>query len=292
MKSKKIFWKYLNSGINKIPGWFSRCDAQIFGILLSLQVDNQIQGSVVEIGIFHGKTFIPLALSNQGDKCYGIDVFDKQELNVDHFGEKISQNKHKFIWKNIKEKFFSNLQRYSIDKNHIVLNTKLSSDIKPNDIIESVGPARFFHIDGGHNFDVVKNDLALANEVISKDGIIALDDIYRSQWPDVSAGLFAYLFSSKPDLVPFAIGFNKLYLCKSGKKDFYQSALLNDDFLRIFFNVIYNSWSGDIAVFQEYLLPEYSIKDRINYYLKIYHPNFYYWQQKIRGRKNKIEKLG
>ena len=65
--------------------------------------------------------------------------------------------------------------------------------------------------------------------------IIALDDIYRSQWPDVSAGLFAYLFSSKPDLVPFAIGFNKLYLCKSGKKDFYQSALLDNEFLRIFF---------------------------------------------------------
>ena len=56
--------------------------------MLSHQNRTGIDGSLAEIGLHHGKSFIALCLGLVGDqKAYGIDVFENQSLNLDHSGK-------------------------------------------------------------------------------------------------------------------------------------------------------------------------------------------------------------
>ena len=48
---------------------------------------------------------------------------------------------------------------------------------------------------------------------VADGGVVILDDILHPHWLGVMDGLVQYL-SEFPTLVPFAIGHNKLFLCK------------------------------------------------------------------------------
>ena len=72
---------------------------------------------------------------------------------------------------------------------------------------------RYFSIDGGHTKTHTLNDLKLAEKYVSDTGIVILDDITHPHWLGVMDGLVEYL-RTFPTLVPFAIGHNKLFLCK------------------------------------------------------------------------------
>jgi hypothetical protein len=68
-------------------------------------------------------------------------------------------------------------------------------------------------IDGGHTKWHVVNDLKIAENKLSNDGIVIVDDFTNPGWPGVHEGVIVYLQQLHP-LVPFAVGHNKLYLSK------------------------------------------------------------------------------
>jgi hypothetical protein len=170
----------------------------------------------------------------------------------------------------------------------VVLDGRSSTSVTAADILTSVGPARFFSIDGGHQLDVVRNDLLLAGEVLAEHGVVALDDFLRPEWPDVSAGYFAWLDKSSGSLVPFAIGINKLYLCRRGWVARYQEVLRSSEFLQCFLVKHCNLCGTEIPVFQRFLLTEWGAKQRLVEYLKFYHPDLYVsyrgFRSALRGR--------
>ena len=75
------------------------------------------------------------------------------------------------------------------------------------------GSMRYISVDGGHTKVHALNDLRLAEKYIADGGVVILDDILHPHWLGVMDGLVEYL-STHPTLVPFAIGHNKLFLCK------------------------------------------------------------------------------
>ncbi|MCU0837352.1 MAG: class I SAM-dependent methyltransferase, partial [Rhodospirillales bacterium] len=80
-------WNYLRHGKKDVAGWLQRIDAEIIGAILEFQADKNITGSCVEIGVHHGKSFIPLCLSLRRDElALCIDIFDDQSHNIDHSG--------------------------------------------------------------------------------------------------------------------------------------------------------------------------------------------------------------
>lgn len=87
------------------------------------------------------------------------------------------------------------------------------------------GSMRFISIDGGHTTEHTVNDLIISQEIISNQGVVILDDILNYHWVGVIEGALKYLNAS-PTLVPFAIGMNKLFLCKLSFHEFYLSAFL------------------------------------------------------------------
>lgn len=116
----------------------------------------------------------------------------------------------------------SNLQKYDA---HQGANTKIvigDSTDYGLDLEKCIGPGslRLISIDGGHSVEHTVNDLTLANKLINNEGVVILDDVMNYHWLGVMEGLFRFM-STTPTLVPFAIGDNKLYLCKLSFQDFY-----------------------------------------------------------------------
>lgn len=221
--------KYSRRGKRGIQGWFQRIDAEICSILLAFQKAHDIVGGCCEIGVHHGKSFIPLCLSlTAHELALCIDIFEDQTGNLDKSGC------------GDREKLFANLKRFGIDLSRVRVLDESSENVTVDRILNEVGPIRFFSIDGGHWKSIVQNDLALAEGSLVQGGVIALDDVFRTDWPEVTFALASWLERAKTKIVPFACGTNKLYLCPQDFALAYRESL-RTEFLTTFYAKTYQS---------------------------------------------------
>lgn len=264
--------EYVSRGYKKVDGWFSRIDGELYRVLLNAQRANDFGGGVAEIGVHHGKAFIPLCLGLRDDeRAYCIDIFERQELNLDVSG------------RGDRSIFEKSLQSHGISLDRVFIDARSSLAVKSDDILNAVGKIRFFSIDGGHWLEIVKNDLRLAEMCLSEYGIIALDDFYRAEWPDVTAAYFQWRAERNLDIIPFAIGFNKLFLCTRKWQDFYRTAVIGDPITRHFY-VKNTSLEGDsLPTFDQKLLPEHNYRQRLGSYLKLYVPQSYVYLKALQN---------
>jgi hypothetical protein len=254
---------YVRSGSKSVEGWLARVDGQLILEIMNCQREHRVAGAAAEIGVHHGRSFIALCLGlADQEKAYAIDVFEDQAKNLDRSGL------------GDRTQFEANLERFGIEWDRVIIDARASDEVTPEDIVSAVGPVRIFSVDGGHWREIVRSDLELAVSVLSKQGVIALDDFMRPEWPDVSFGLFDWFESSNKTIVPFAIGFNKLYLCHREHVGTYQSAIVTD-YLRAFQSKSYNFLGVEVPVFQTYQLPEWGRRDRLLAYLRLYHPDLF-----------------
>ncbi len=267
---------YIKSDKKRIKGWFQRIDAEIIGALLEYQNNKNIEGACTEIGVHHGKSFIPLCLSlKNNEKALCIDIFDDQKKNLDKSG------------KGNLDQFNKNLSKHHIDTESIVVCQCSSEEISHDKIIEKVGNVRFFSVDGGHWKSIVINDLNLAEKTLTRDGVIALDDYCRADWPEVTSGYNYWQENTKSKLVPFAIGSNKLYICNKEMVKTYQNAL-RTLFLNSYFSKSYESQDNSrIDSYRTEFVQqdETSIKKSLKLYSKIFTPNLYI--KLFQGKKRK-----
>lgn len=193
---------YLEGGFHQVEGW---CSDLLFETVSSFAgLDINRHGGCAEIGVHHGKLFILLnQVIDASHTSWAIDVFDHQHLNIDNSGA------------GSLAAFRANLERYDVHQGRNVVAVAGDST-DPALGLESrigLGSLRFMSIDGGHTVQHTMSDLHLASRLISNEGVVILDDILNHHWLGVIEGAVRYL-STYPTLVPFAIGHNKLYLCK------------------------------------------------------------------------------
>jgi hypothetical protein len=165
------------------------------------------KGGVAEIGVHHGKFFILLNQVTE-EKCesWAIDVFDMQHLNIDKSGE------------GNKSIFMQNLAEYDRWQGRNTHVLQMDSMSLTNQIPDA--SLRFISIDGGHTVEHTINDLKIAERLIANEGVIILDDIMGVYWCGVTEGYIKYSMTY-PTIVPFAMGHNKLYLCKLSHHEYY-----------------------------------------------------------------------
>jgi hypothetical protein len=168
-------------------------------------------GGVAEIGIEHGRFYILLnQLTESNEQSYAIDIFENQILNSNNSGN------------GSRQLFEQNL--ITSDKHKGANTTIIQGDSTDNslNLIATIGRGKlkYVSIDGGHTAQHVVNDLKIANEIITNQGIVIVDDILHPCWMTVLEGVLAFL-DTKPTLIPFAICRNKLYMCKLTYHKFY-----------------------------------------------------------------------
>jgi hypothetical protein len=236
---------YAAKGRKRVKGWLARIDAEIIKTILTTQNKLSLGGGVAEIGVHHGKCFIELCLGlNKGEMGYCVDIFEQQNLNKDRSGH------------GDRTRLEANLRAFEIDLKSIVVDSRSSEIVKAEDILGKAGPIRAFSVDGGHWLEIVQNDLGLAEQSISPHGVIILDDFHRPEWPDVSMGYFSWNSAKSKPIIPFAIGFNKLYLSEQGWAETYSKALFSNGFLGHFLNKHSEFGGHSVPVYQRYIIPE------------------------------------
>jgi len=268
------FWNYLRRDKKAVKGWLQRVDAEIIGALITHQRQHSIHGGCAEIGVHHGKSFIPLCLSlADTELALCIDIFEDQSKNLDDSG------------KGDMGHFQANLAKFGIDAARIRVFKGSSEEVTPTYITEQVGPVRFFSVDGGHWKSIVMNDLRLAEATLSADGIIALDDYYRAEWPDVTAGYALWQETTASDIVPFAIGSNKLYLCRKAAAPGYRAAL-QTPFLKHYLSKTYESQGATVDSYRVELVEqdEASVAKSLGLALKVFRPNVFQYLMQYRSR--------
>jgi hypothetical protein len=274
--SQRRLEKYVVALREEVRGWLSRLDAEILRALLAYQSAAGLTGAVAEIGVHHGRSFLALALGRQpGERGYCIDVFEDQHLNADGSG------------RGDRVAFEENLRRFGVED--VVIRQASSMDVKANEILSAVGPVRLFSVDGGHWLDIVRNDLALAAESLADHGVIALDDFHRAEWPEVSGGFFAWREHEGQAYAPFAIGANKLYLCRRSYAAAYRQVIFQDAFLSALIVKSVGFLGESVPVFAEALDPEFSARRRVLANLRVYGPALYRRYETFRQRYDRLK---
>jgi len=206
--------RYLGGGHHRIQGWLYDADAQLIEAIGAIQSANGFSGSVGEIGVHHGRLFILLYLMlHDGENAFCVDVFENQQLNVDLSGA------------GNREIFISNVILFAAGAADISIITSDSQLVSSTNITDEIGPVRLFSIDGAHTMQATHSDLGLAVDSLADSGVIIVDDCFNADWPGVSDGLHTF-FSQRPrELAVFAIGYNKVFLCRPAMASLYKQGL-------------------------------------------------------------------
>lgn len=217
----------------------------------------------MEVGVHRGKSFALLASFSGQSKLYAVDIFGDQGANIDFSGN------------GNYEIFMDNMRDLKLDTNRIVVDARVSSELTAEDVLGSVGPVRFFHVDGGHHHDAVCSDLELAAGVGASEAVIAVDDVFRPEWPQVTTATFGSGVLENEGYVMFAVGYNKTYFCRKDMAEIYQAQLMKAEYLFPFFVREYKTDERPILVYQRYPMAEWGLVERVKWYLSIWHPETY-----------------
>lgn len=166
-----------------ISGFFYELDEKLFDILLNFQNTNNIDGNILEIGVFYGRSFIYLTNYIKDDEIiYGIDV--------GHL-------------------YYTTQSTYNIHYEYIKYINDYSYNIN-NYNIENL---RFAHIDGSHHGIDVYNDIKNVYNKLADDGIIVLDDFSKEQYLQIISAFFKA--SNELTLIPICCSDMKIYIVKN-----------------------------------------------------------------------------
>jgi hypothetical protein len=204
---------YAERGFDEVQGWCDPRTLSVLAELAELQAEAGVAGGSAEIGVYHGKLLIALhLLRSPGARTLAIDLFEHQDLNLDRSGEGDSGQVRR------------NLEANCRDTDQVELMARDSLDLADDDvlaILERHGRFRWFSVDGGHTVDHAVNDLRLAERLIVAGGIVVVDDYYNQDWPGVHEAVARRFILDDPRIVPFLVGFGKLYLTTIAHHDDY-----------------------------------------------------------------------
>tara|TARA_Y100000992_G_scaffold6882_1_gene4420 strand:- start:508 stop:1140 length:633 start_codon:yes stop_codon:yes gene_type:complete len=152
----------------------------------------------LEVGVFHGVTARNICellyeIHKNDFKYIGIDLFDE---NDDNKTEIIPDTEFKNPFKKFYFKFIKKQNPYSLEAVKDLLR-KFENNIhlikgNSNTILSKIDMSKidYVFLDGGHDYETVKNDLNNCKEVISKnDGVILCDDYNLSNAPGVEKAI-------------------------------------------------------------------------------------------------------
>ena len=201
--------KFITENHSLIEGWFFPADWQAFILLYNIQVQLGSTGDICEIGVYQGKSAALLSLLRQtGEKLLCFDFFE-EKLNG---GEDI-------VRKNLAN--FGDAEHVDMIKG----DTAKLSKSKLKSLIET--PLRFLHIDAGHEYYEVLEQLRQFAPFLNETAIVAMDDTEDREFPGVSEAVFEFCRDRNVrDLVPFYVGANKKYLCMRHVASTFQKELL------------------------------------------------------------------
>ena len=161
----------------------------------------------LEVGVFHGVTARNICellyqIHKDDFKYVGLDLFEKNDENK---SEIIPNTHFSNPLKHIYFKYIKRQDPYSLEaveellkkfRNNINLIKGNSNKVLPNINMSKID---YVFLDGGHDYDTVRNDLLNCIEVIKNNGTILCDDYNLSYAPGVKKAIDEFVKENKFD---------------------------------------------------------------------------------------------
>ena len=153
--------------------------------------------SFLEIGVFHGVTARNVCellhkIHNDNFKYIGLDLFEKSEENK---SEVIPNTNFNNPLKKLYFQYIKKQDPYSMEAVNDLLK-KFEKNVhlikgNSNKILKKIDMNKidFVFLDGGHEYETVKNDLDNCLEVVKKSGTILCDDYNLGNAPGVKKAI-------------------------------------------------------------------------------------------------------
>jgi len=193
--------QYIVHGRASIPGWFVQQDAELFALLSALQHEEGVVGDLLEIGVYQGRSAVLLGyLTGPDERVILCDLFGSSPDATPDIRHDLQGYDGLDL-----ETFAAHWHRFHAgEPGEIVVGRSSRLEGRSWD-----RPVRFIHIDGGHTYDVVRDDISIARDALADaGGVVVFDDVRASHAPGVGAAVWAAVESG--GLVPFAQSW-KLY---------------------------------------------------------------------------------
>jgi hypothetical protein len=188
--------------LREVPGTLAPWDAELIVHLSEAQHQRSVSGDLLEIGTWHGRTSVLLgSLADEGEELQVCDLFEtppptqagRRELELG--GEDSICGR---------DEFEATYERFHAKPP--VIHECSSEELNEAEL----GPNfRFVHIDGSHLYETVLHDLALARSILTKGGIVAVDDIINLGHLGVAAAVWNDALAD--GVKPFACTPAKIY---------------------------------------------------------------------------------
>jgi hypothetical protein len=189
-----------------IMGWLNEPDAQALVVLDGIQIQLGITGNLLEVGVYRGKTLALLALLAREDEIViGVDGFTLGKASREASAEALE---------------------FATGDSHAAMLIKLDTATEScSHVVRLAEPCRMLHIDAGHAYANVKQDLDTFELCVHDAGIVAIDDYFQRDDPGVCVATND--FCARSGFAPFMSSFNKLFLCMPGMMWGYITRLLS-----------------------------------------------------------------
>jgi len=210
---------YFDQHFSKVDGWLHEKYGLILDLLDELHEEFGIVGHHLEIGVHHGKFFIPVHnMMRAGEKSVAIDIFEAQSENPDKSG----LGDHGVFLKNLQE-----LGRNPEDVIVVPTNSLMIESTQTTDLENKYGKFRMFSIDGSHTAQHTFHDFRVAMSLVAWGGVIFVDDYYSPHWPGVHEAINKHFYGGMPKVAPFLFAYNKMLFTTYDLRDaFYEKARL------------------------------------------------------------------
>ena len=187
--------------MDSVEGWFYREDILLFEKLNELQRVDHVNGDLLEIGAYHGKSAILLGyFRRKAEQLVVCDLFETPGQTLENRAEK--------------EFWYSKLTQDVFEKNYLRFHRQLPMILTcPSTKLLKVGKLsrtfRFIHIDGSHVYSIVRQDIHTAKTLLKDRGIVAFDDYRSIHTPGVAAAVWEEVTGG--DLIPLCLTPQKIY---------------------------------------------------------------------------------
>lgn len=176
-----------------IEGWFFDGAIAVWDALLAFQQRRRIDGNLLEIGVHHGKSAALMAMyAEPGDKVVLVD-YELKPAPIEQALRAAQPAK--------------GVEFVTVHGD--------SRDLPDSPLANATRRSyRWIHIDGEHTGGAVSSDLATANRLLAKEGVVVVDDFFSWLYPQVTESVLRYVREHPDDLALFLCGFNKAYLAR------------------------------------------------------------------------------
>lgn len=168
---------------DSLPGWFMPIDQAVFTFVLREQMANSPLGGLVDLGVFKGKSAVLMGtFLRDGEVFTACDLFEEI---ADHSAADKSE-----------QDFFKtqSLSQAEFESNYLSFHKELPRVVRgpTGEICRHVAPAsaRFVHVDAGHTYDLVKEDIASTKTILREGGVVAISDFFQANTVGTAAAIW------------------------------------------------------------------------------------------------------